>query len=264
MKKNRLRELLNEGKPTLGTHVLSTWPGIVEVIGYSGTFDYIEYVGEYSSFSLEQMDNFGRTIELFPEMSSMMKVEEQTRGFIAARAIDAGIQNVLFTDCRSADEVRECIRFVRSETPEAGGVHGYSMRRSTGYGVASSAEAWTKGMNDVVIAIMIEKKGAIENLEEILSVKGVDMVQFGPADYSISVGKPGQAGDPEVQKAHQDMIALALDKGVAPRVEIGSFEQAKPFVEMGVRHFCIGWDTRMIYDWCRQQGKSMRELLASV
>ena len=63
MKSNRLRELLNEGKPTLGTHVIAPWPGIVEVIGHSGAFDYIEYVGEYSPFSLEQMDDFGRAIE---------------------------------------------------------------------------------------------------------------------------------------------------------------------------------------------------------
>ncbi|MFC2025451.1 HpcH/HpaI aldolase/citrate lyase family protein [Chloroflexota bacterium] len=268
MKRNRLRELLNESKPTLGTHVLSTWPGIVEVIGHSGAFDYIEYVGEYSPFSLEQMDNFGRAIELFPNMSAMMKVEEQTRGFIAARAIDSGIQNVLFTDCRSAEDVRECIRFVRSETPEAGGIHGYGMRRSTGYGSTgygggSALEEWTKAMDEVVIAIMVEKKGAIENLGEILSVEGVDMVQFGPSDYSISIGKPGQTQSPEVQRAHRDMIELALKKGVAPRVEIASFEQAKPFVEMGVRHFCIGWDTRVMSQWCQQQAEGMRELLAS-
>ena len=236
----------------------------MEVIGHSGAFDYIEYVGEYSPFSLEQLDNFGRAIELFPNMSSMMKVEEQTRGFIATRAIDAGIQNVLFTDCRSAEEVRECIRLVRPETPEAGGTHGAAMRRSVGYMLEAGSEAWTKAMNDVVIAIMIEKKGAMESLEEILSVKGVDMVQFGPADYSITVGKPGQGRDPEVQKAHRDMIELALKKGVAPRVEVASFEQAKPFVEMGVRHFCIGWDLVTIFAWCRQQAEGMRELLALV
>jgi 4-hydroxy-2-oxoheptanedioate aldolase len=263
MKRNRLRELLNEGKPTLGIHVLSTWPGIIEVIGYSGAFDYIEYVGEYSSFSLEQMANFGRTIELFPDMSAMMKVEEQARGFIAARAIDSGIQNVLFTDCRSADDVRGCVRFVRSETPEVGGVHGYGMRRSTGSGVGCTPADWVKGLDEVVIAIMIEKKGAVENLEEILAIKGVDMVQFGPADYSISIGKPGQVRDSEVQKAHQLMIETALKKGIVPRVEISSFEQAKPFVEMGVRHFCIGWDTGIIFQWCRQQGQAMRDLLVS-
>ncbi len=264
MKRNRLRELLNEGKPTLGTHVICPWPGIVEVIGHSGAFDYIEYVGEYSPFSLEQLDNFGRAIELFPNMSSMMKVEEQSRGFIATRAIDAGIQNVLFTDCRSAEEVRECVRLVRPETPEAGGIHGASMRRNVGYVLESGSEAWVRAMNDIVIAIMIEKKSAMENLKEILSVEGIDMVQFGPADYSISIGKPGHREDPEVEKAHRRMIELALKNGVAPRVETASFEQAKPYIEMGVRHFCIGWDIRIIYVWCRQQAEGMRELLASI
>ncbi|MFC1937140.1 HpcH/HpaI aldolase/citrate lyase family protein [Chloroflexota bacterium] len=261
MRKNILRELLNEGKATLGTHVISPWPGIVEIIGHSGAFDYIEYVGEYSPFSLEQLDNFGRAIELFPNMSSMMKVEEQTRGFIATRAIDAGIQNVLFTDCRSAEEVQECIRLVRTETPEARGTHGATMRRNTGYVLESGSEAWVKAMNDVVIAIMVEKKGAMDNLEEILSIKGVDMVQFGPVDYAVTIGRPGQGRSPEVQKVQQKMIAMALAKGIAPRVEIASFDQARPYVEMGVKHFCIGWDIRTIFTWCQQQGKAMRELL---
>jgi 4-hydroxy-2-oxoheptanedioate aldolase len=231
----------------------------VEVIGQTGAFDYIEYVGEYSPFSLEQIDNFGRAIELFPNMSSMMKVEEQTRGFIAARAIDSGIQNVLFTDCRSADDVRDCIRFVRTEMPQSGGIHGYGMRRSTGYGYGSQVEDWAKAMDEVVIAIMIEKKGAVENLEGILSVKGVDMVQFGPVDYSISIGKPGKTA--EVQDTHKYMIEMALKKGVAPRVEIAGFEQAKPYLDMGVRHFCIGWDTSIIAQWCRQQAEGMAKLL---
>ncbi len=168
MKRNRLRELLSEGKPTIGTHVIGPWPGTVEIIGHSGVFDYIEYVGEYSSFSLEQMDDFGRALDLFPSMSSMMKVEEQTRGFIAQRAIGAGIQNVLFTDCRSVEDVRECIRLVRPDTPEAGGSHGASMRRNVGYVLEGGSEAWVKAMNEVVIAFMIEKKGAMDDLEEIL------------------------------------------------------------------------------------------------
>jgi 2-keto-3-deoxy-L-rhamnonate aldolase RhmA len=268
MKPNRLRELLRAGKPTVGTHIIIPWPGMVEIVGQTGVFDYVEYVGEYSTFTPEQLEQFGRAIELFPKMSAMMKVEEQTRGFIATRAIDAGIQNVLFTDCRSADDVRECLRLVRSETPAAGGIHGYGMRRSmvygTGgasYGAGSPLEEWTAAMDEVVVAIMIEKKGAVDNLEEILSVKGVDIVQFGPADYSISIGKPGQTRAPEVQEAHRRMIETAIKKGVAPRVEVGSFEQVQPFLEMGVRHFCIGWDTLVISQWCRQQGEGLKGLL---
>ena len=262
MKRNKLRELIDEGKPTVGTHLITPWSGMVEVIGHSGAFDYIEYAGEYSPFSLEHLDNFGRAIELFPKMSSMIKLEEQGRGFVAQRAIGAGIQNVLFADCRSAQDVRECIRIVRPETPEAKGVHGCSMRRNVGYLLEVGSKTWTDAMNDVVIAIMIEKKAAMDNLEEILSVDGIDMVTFGPGDYSISIGKPGQRDLPEVQKAQRDVIELTLRKGLAPRVEATNFEQIKPFLEMGVRHFCIGTDLRIIYEWCGRQAESIRELFA--
>ena len=129
MKPNKLRELLKAGKPSLGTRVIIPWPRLVEIIANTGSLDYIEYVSEYSTYDIEQLENFGRAIELFPNMSSMIKIEEQTRGFIAQRALDAGIQNVLFSDCRDAKDVRECIRLVRPETPAAGGIHGAGSRR---------------------------------------------------------------------------------------------------------------------------------------
>jgi 2-keto-3-deoxy-L-rhamnonate aldolase RhmA len=263
LKTNKLRQMLNEGKPTFGTHVCNPWPGTVEIIGQANAFDYIEYVGEYSTFTTEQLENFGRAIDLFPSMSAMMKVEEQTRGFIAQRSIDAGIQNVLFTDVRSADDARECVRFVRSETPESGGVHGAGMRRVVGYVYGNQAE-WCKAMDETVVALMIEKKGAMENLEEILAVPGVDMVQFGPTDYSISIGLPGQGQHETVQAAHKRMIEMALKAGVHPRVEVGSFEQAKPFIDLGVRHFCIGWDIVVLATWCKQQKSGIAELMSAV
>lgn len=260
MRPNRLRQLLNEGKPSIGTHLITPWPGMAEIIGHSGVFDYIEYVGEYSPFSLEQLDNLGRAIELFPNLSAMMKVEEQTRGFIAQHSIDSGIQNVLFTDIRTAEDARECVRLVRSETPEAGGVHGAGMRRAVGYLLEGGSPAWVQAMNDTVIALMVEKKGAMDELEAILDVEGVDMVQFGPNDYSVSVGKPGGGRDPEVQAAHRRMIETALRMGKHPRVEIGSMDQAQPYLDMGVRHFCVGWDIGVVFAWCKQQGKLLEEM----
>lgn len=258
MKPNKLRELLNAGKPTLGTRVVTPWPRIVEIIGHTNAFDYIEYIGEYSTFTIEQFENFGRAIELFPNMSSMIKVEEHTRGFIATRAIDAGIQNVLFSDCRDAKDVRECIRLVRPETPEAGGTHGAGGRRIL---LGSNAKEWVEAMNNVVIAFMIEKKSAMEDLENILAVKGVGMVQFGPNDYAVSIGKILPGRDPEVDKIQEEMIRMALKKGVAARVEINNYEAAKPFIEMGVRHFCMGNDTTVISQWCKQQGPALRKMI---
>ena len=264
MKKNRLRELLNAGKPTIGTHMMTISPQIVEIIGHSGVFDYIELVGEYASWGLTDLDNFARAVELFPHMSSMMKVEQDPRAFITIRSLGAGIQNVLFANCNSAVEVKECIRAVRPATPENGGVHSGAVRRSGGYFIDVGNQTWVEAQREVVIAVMIEKVSAMEQLEEILSIEGVDMVQFGPTDYALNLGKPGQEEIPEVQGKQREMIELALKKRVHPRAEIDSFEQAKEYIDMGVRHFCIGTDLFILYQWCQRHGEKMREQLADI
>ena len=262
MRPNRLRELLNAGKPTVGTHMVTASPRIVEVIGYTKAFDYIELDGESAYWDVNDLENYARAIDLFPHMSSMFKIEQEPRVFITTRVLGAGIQSVLFADCHTAAEVKECIRAVRPETPEDGGMHGCAMRRVGGYFIDVGNEEWAKAMREVVIAVMIEKVSAMEQLEEILSVDGIDMLQFGPCDYSMSLGKPGQGRSPEVQQKQRDMIELALKRGVHPRIEVAGFEQTKEYIDIGVRHFCIGSDLRSIDNWCRQHGEAMRELLA--
>ena len=267
MRRNILREHLDAGKPTLGTRQMITSPMVTEIIGHSGMFDYIELSGEYTDWSLESLPNFARAVELFPSMTSMMKVEQDPRLFITNRSLDAGIQNMLFTDCRSAEEVKQCIRMVLPETPEDGGVHGAASRRSVGYILEGGSAAWVQAQRDTVCAFMIEKKAAMDNLDEILEVEGVDMLQFGPGDYSVSLGKGfDMAGGmlPEVDRAQRDMIEKALKKGIHPRVELGSFEAATEYLEMGVRHFCIGWDVAAVHQWCKQNGEGLRQLLAEL
>ena len=264
MRKNKLRELLDAGKPTLGIHMDTTSPQIVEVIGHSGAFDYIQFAGEYAPWGLPELENLARAVDLFPHMSSVMKVEQEPRIFITTRALGAGIQNVLFASCRSAEEVKECIRAVRPATPQDGGVHSCNMRRNSGYVIDVGNEAWAQAQRDVVIQILIEKVSAMEQLEDILSIKGVDMVMFGPCCYALSIGKPGQRECAEVKKAERDMIELALKKGVPPCTALGSCEQAKDYIDMGVRHFCVGADLGIIYSWCQQNGEEMRKMLADV
>ena len=51
MRRNLLRERLNAGKPTVGTHILSAWPTLVELIGHSKQYDYVEFTAEYAPFT---------------------------------------------------------------------------------------------------------------------------------------------------------------------------------------------------------------------
>jgi 2-keto-3-deoxy-L-rhamnonate aldolase RhmA len=261
MKRNMLRELLNAGKPTLSTRMLTTSPQTVEIIGYSRAFDFIELLGDYASWTVTDLDNFARTVELFPQMSSMLKVEREPRMFIAQRALGSGIQNLLFADCDSAAEVEECIRYVRPATPKDAGLHGSSMRRNVGYVLEDGSQEWAQAMRNVVVEVMIESAKAFEQLDEILSVKGLDMVHFGPSDYSLSTGKVGQKTSPETKSKNRLVIESALRKSIRPRIVINSYEEAKEYVEMGVRDFCVGNDLGILYQWCSLNGRKMRELL---
>lgn len=263
MRRNRLRELLKAGSPSVGTHLHNTWPAVSELVGQSGVFDYVEFVGEYAPYDLYALENLGRAVNLF-DMSAMMKIEQEPRTYLAIRAIGSGIQNVLFADVRSVADAQACVRAVRAETPDTGGIHGVGMRRDVGYVLECGSPAFVQALEDAVVALMIEKAFAIENLDALLSVKGIDMVQFGPADYSMSLGLPGQFSHPRVKDAERVMIETALKKGIAPRAEVSSPAQAKYYTDLGVRHFCIGSDMSILYDWFKTNGSEMKKILAKV
>ena len=69
MRRNRLRELLDDDQATLGTRILSPWPTILELVGHSGMFDYVEFSGEYAPYDHVTLENMGRAIELFDHMT---------------------------------------------------------------------------------------------------------------------------------------------------------------------------------------------------
>jgi 4-hydroxy-2-oxoheptanedioate aldolase len=261
MRPNRLRELLNDERPTLGTHLHNIWPGITELVGNSGQFDYVEFVAEYAPYDLHGLDNLGRAIAIYPHMTGMMKIEQQPRTYLAVRALGAGIQNLLFADVRTAADAAECVRAVRAETPQTGGLHGCGMRRDVGYVRDVATPAFVQALEDAVVAVMIEKREAVDNLDAILAVPGVDMVQFGPGDYSMSLGIPGQFDHPKVRDAERHVIATALAAGIHPRAEIDDLAQAGRYLELGVRHFCIGNDMSILYRWFCQNGAAMLEQL---
>jgi 2-keto-3-deoxy-L-rhamnonate aldolase RhmA len=261
MRPNRLRQLLDAGRPSLGTHVHSPWPSVVEMVGHSGQFDYVEYVAEYAPHDLHTFDNIGRAIDLFPDFSGMIKVEQGPSAWLASRAIGAGIQNVLFADVRSADEARAAVAAVRADLPGGRGDHGVTARRYTRFGIDAGTPEFLAAHDDVVVAIMIEKQSAVDDLDAILSVEGLDMVQFGPADYALNVGHPRQYGHPEVLEAEVHVIERALAHGVHPRVELPTAAGFERHLDAGVRHFCVGTDVSILMDWFRREGAGMRTVL---
>jgi 2-keto-3-deoxy-L-rhamnonate aldolase RhmA len=263
MRPNRLRELLNEGKPSLGTHVLATWPTITELVGQTGIWDYIEFVAEYTPWTMHDLDNLGRAIELFPDFTGMIKVEQDTRGHLAMRAFGSGIQNFLFADVRTPDDVRQCVRAVRAEHPNHGGLMGVGMRRDVRSVLYGGSPEYVEALGEAVICLMIEKKEAVENLEALLAVPGIDMLQFGPSDYAMSIGASRATAADAIREAEDHVFAVGDKLGIPPRVEIRDASAAPAYAERGIKHFCVGWDVRVWNDWLTQNGQTMRNLLGA-
>ncbi len=260
MRPNKLRELLKNNQPTLGTHLHSTWPAIVEVVGHTGLFDYIEFVAEYAPYDLHDLDNLCRAAELY-DMAAMIKVDQANRVFTAQRAIGSGFQSVLFADCRSVEDARECIRAVRPATPQDGGSFGAATHRITYMSYGGGPE-YVQALRDVVVVLMIEKQAAVAQLEEILSLPGLDMIQWGAVDYSLSMGRPGARNTPEVKAVGRKVFETALKMGIPPRAEIHSVDQAKYYLDLGVRHFCLGTDITILFNWLKENGENLRRALS--
>ena len=260
MRSNILRQRLQQGAPTLGTHIHTTWPSMVEAIGHTGHYDYVEFVAEYAPFDLHDLDNLGRAGDLY-DLSMMIKVDAEHRAYVAQRAVGSGFHSVLFADVRSAEDAAECVRCVRADHPDEGGTYGVATRRFTYMGYGGS-KAYVEALRDVVVVVMIEKQSAVDQLEEILDVDGVDMIQWGSADYSMNIGRPGERTIPEVLEAQEFIFRKALEKGVPPRVELNALDGSQqPFLDMGVRHFCIGTDVTILHSWWDDNGAQLRNEL---
>jgi 2-keto-3-deoxy-L-rhamnonate aldolase RhmA len=171
MRGNRFRELLDTGQPTLGTHLLSTWPTLIELVGQTGQYDDVEFTAEYAPFDLHELDNLGRALEL-ANLAGMMKIEQAQRMHQTMRAIGSGFQSVLFADVRTVEDAAACVRAVRAEAPGRDGLYGVGMRRDVGTVREAGSPAFVKALDDVVVVLMIEKRQCVEDLDAILAVKG--------------------------------------------------------------------------------------------
>ncbi|MCH9674887.1 MAG: hypothetical protein K0U93_25830 [Gammaproteobacteria bacterium] len=243
---NAFREKISAGRPTIGTHYMSPDPDLPEIIGDTGLYDYGEYCAEYSAFDMQLLYHMARAGQC-ANLPLMIKPDQKSQAYWAQAALGAGFKSVLFTDIRTAQDVRDCHAAIRPDVPGIDGHMGVKLRRPalTSY----ESESYLADLNSVVFLIMIEKDIAVQNIDEVLGTAkelGVDMTQWGPADFGFSRGEPDLMHSEAIRPHEELVIRKSLEFGIAPRIEIGAVEQAKRYVDLGVRDFCIGWD-RFIY-----------------
>jgi len=258
---NVIRELLRAGKPTVGTRLSSTWPLIIEIAGSTGKFDYIEFLAEYAPVEQHDLENIARAAELH-NMGTFIKVDYANRAYVAQKAVASGFQAVLFADHRTAEDVEATVKLMRADCPQDGGAFGYTARRLIGYSAGFTQMQFAAMLRDVVCCFMIEKKEAVDNIDEICAVKGVDMIQFGPSDFSMSCGVDARENGENIRAAEEKCIKTALKHGVRPRAEINSPEAARRYLKLGVKDFNISGEIWILSSTWNSYGSGLRDILA--
>ena len=224
MVENRVKRILREGGLAFGAYVGGIAdPQIVEIIGHAG-FDAAFIDMEHTSFDL-------RDVQLMVMAAERMGIAPivRTPGFDPAfilRLLDMGVQGLQLPHINSAAEAREAVKAVRyAPLGERGMMAG---SRAADFGKIPVAEHMAQSNREITLAIMIEELSALEEIDEIASTEGVDLVVVGPADMSRALGVTGRTDHPKlvetinrvaeaVRRSGVTRLALPMNNPVFPR-----------------------------------------------
>jgi 2-dehydro-3-deoxyglucarate aldolase len=154
------------------------------------------------------------------------------------RLLDAGFYNFLVPFVETAEEAASAVAATRY-APE--GVRGVSVSmRGNRFGTIGDYHKISN--QHITVALQIESRKAVANIEAICAVDGVDCVFIGPSDLAAGYGYLGNANHPEVQEAMQQVFAAAKAAGVPVGILAPVEADARRYIEMGATMVAVGSD----------------------
>jgi len=238
----KLREKFGSGETVIGGHVFFTDPEITELLGYHG-FDAIWIDAEHSAFDLNTI--LGHIMACASSgCASLVRVAWNDPVRIKP-VLEMGPDGIILPMVCTAEEARQA---VRSCTYPLKGVRGFGPRRANQYGALESGEYLENAEKSFLRILQIEHKDAIENLDEILAVEGIDIIFVGPYDLSSSLGVIGQIDHPKVMECIQEICDRAAAKGVKVGCFADNVASARRLREMGVKFIGYSCDTAVFYN----------------
>jgi 4-hydroxy-2-oxoheptanedioate aldolase len=105
--------------------------------------------------------------------------------------------------------------------------------------------------NDTILILQLEGTEAVKNIDEILSVPGVDVIFIGPYDLSQSLGIPGEVDNPRVVEAMRTIVERCMRHGVTVGTFVDDIESGRRWRDEGVRYICYSVDVGLFTEKCR-------------
>ena len=241
------RQRLSSGETLLGTMVTLTAPSVAEILADVG-FDWLFVDAEHGPF--DTGDLLATLQAVGHRIPCIVRVPSADEAAIK-RTLDLGAVGIIVPQVNSAEQAADVVRWARYAPL---GARGVGLARAHGYGYGFSE--YMETANDrVTVVVQAEHRDAVENIDSIVQVEGIDVMLIGPYDLSASYNKMGQLDDPEVTGAI-DRVTKACQ---AAKIPLGIFgvtsDAVRPYMEKGYTFIVGSTDTLFIVD----AGKRMLE-----
>jgi len=255
LKENRVKKALKEGKACIGTMVSSyRSPQIAQILSACG-WDYFIMDTEHSIFDYESLADIF-TVARAEEIVPLVRVTANIYPLLA-RALDVGAMGVICPRVQTPDDVRLIIESCKYPPL---GQRGLSMSNIHHAFRGSTQKEYTEWANaNTLVIIQPETQLALDNIEKLVSIPGVDGVMIGPNDLSLSLGISGELKHPRMVEAYERVIAGCRKHGIAPGVHLMDMEWAKDWIGKGMRFLTYYNEIRFLMEGAKNAAKQLRE-----
>ncbi|CAK0800630.1 unnamed protein product, partial [Prorocentrum cordatum] len=162
------------------------------------------------------------------------------------RVLDLGAQSIIFPWVNTAEEARQAVEATRYPGVGGGGLRGVmSLARMNNYG-AQNPHYYREAAGQICNIVQIETATAVENIEAIAAVDGVDALFIGPSDLSASLGHIGNPGHPEVRSTIASAFKRIAATGKASGFLTANHDDARWALELGCNFVAVGSDVQML------------------
>ncbi len=236
---NQFKQDMLERKKLIGCWAALGNPISTEILGLAG-FDWLLLDGEHA---INDVTTFVPQLMALKDSSSAPIVRPAWNDqVLIKRLLDIGFYNFLIPYVETVEQAKSAVAYTRYP-PE--GVRGVSVsHRSNGFGTIT--DYFTKINQNICVVVQIETQQAVDNVEAITAVDGIDGIFVGPSDLSASLGHFGNAKHPEVQAAIKHVFDVAKAQGKACGILAPIEADAHHYIDMGATFVAVGSDLSLL------------------
>ncbi len=242
-----IKKKLKHKELSIGSWITIGHPAIAEIMAKAG-FDWLTVDMEHSAITLYQVQQLVQIIEL-SGITPLVRVGENNPNLIK-RVMDTGSHGVIVPMVNTKEDA---INAVNAAKYPPLGTRGVGLARAQGYGL--EFEKYKEWVNkESVVIVQVEHIDAVNNLEDILSVDGVDGFIVGPYDLSGSLGRPGEFEHPDVIDALKRVREISEKMNVASGFHVipPDYKEVLKKIKEGYIFIAFSLDTLFLGESCRE------------